>query len=57
LVFDSFTGHLTREPGEDIGTYQILQGTLALPDYYEITYVGATFTIYGARILLPIINK
>ena len=24
---DTFTGELTREPGEDVGTYAILQGT------------------------------
>jgi hypothetical protein len=57
LIFDSFTGELTREPGEDIGVYQILQGTLALPDYYELTYIGAKFTIISGKVFLPIIVR
>ena len=35
----------SREPGEDEGTYAILQGTLALTTNYALTYVGADFTI------------
>lgn len=42
---DSFTGGLTRVPGEDIGTYVIQQGTLALNSNYNFTYVGANLTI------------
>jgi MBG domain (YGX type) len=46
LVFsDTFTGTLTRAPGEDVGTYPILQGTFALNDNYDLTYVGADLTI------------
>ena len=41
LVFgDTFTGALTRETGEDAGLYAILQGTLALPIDYDLTYIG-----------------
>ncbi len=43
---DAFTGELTRKPGETVGTYDILQGTLALNANYNITYNKATFTIY-----------
>jgi hypothetical protein len=50
LTGDAFTGGLVREPGESVGTYAILQGTLALPDYYQLTYVGADFTITGVRL-------
>jgi hypothetical protein len=45
LAGDVFTGTLTRETGEAVGVYAILQGTLALPDYYTLTYVGANLTI------------
>jgi hypothetical protein len=42
---DAFSGALTREEGEDIGTYAILQGTLTLGSNYTITYIGANLTI------------
>jgi len=42
---DGFTGVLSRAPGEVVGTYPIAQGTLALTANYNITFVGATFTI------------
>jgi len=45
---DSFTGSLTRTPGENVGTYAINQGTLALSSNYTITYVGTDLTI-GAK--------
>jgi gliding motility-associated-like protein len=42
---DSFSGSLTRDVGENIGTYAIMQGTLALNPNYTLTYVGADLTI------------
>ena len=42
---DSFTGSLTRDPGDMIGTYAIKQGSLALSTNYELTYVGANLVI------------
>ncbi|WP_426330156.1 MBG domain-containing protein [Pedobacter sp. R-06] len=42
---DTFTGSLTRLPGENVGTYAINQGTLALNGNYTLTYVGANLTI------------
>ncbi|WP_343524609.1 MBG domain-containing protein [Pedobacter sp.] len=42
---DTFTGSLTRVPGENVGTYPINQGTLALNANYTLTYVGADLTI------------
>lgn len=42
---DVFSGALTRRPGEEIKTYDILQGTLSLNDNYKITYKKATFEI------------
>jgi hypothetical protein len=57
LEGDTVSGHLTRVSGEAPGTYAILKGTLSLPDYYVITYVGADFTIYGHVILIPIVYR
>ncbi|MFW0718302.1 MBG domain-containing protein [Pedobacter sp. N23S346] len=47
---DTFTGSLTRSPGENVGTYAINQGTLALNGNYTLTYIGADLTI-GAKTL------
>jgi hypothetical protein len=53
LEGDEFSGALTRQPGERVGTYAILQGTLSLPDYYQLDYEEATFTITGSIFLFP----
>ena len=45
---DSFSGTLTRDVGENVGTYVIRQGTLALSSNYNLTFTGATLTI-GTR--------
>jgi hypothetical protein len=45
---DAFTGALVREQGEDPGTYEIRQGTLALSDNYLMTFTKGTFTITAA---------
>jgi len=42
---DSFSGSLTRQAGEAIGTYNTLQGTLALNSNYDLTFVPGIFTI------------
>ena len=42
---DSFSGSLSRAIGENVGTYAITQGTLALNNNYALTYVGANLTI------------
>jgi hypothetical protein len=42
---DSFTGNLTRDPGENAGIYPVRQGTLALNDNYVITFQGSGLTI------------
>jgi hypothetical protein len=42
---DAFTGALTRDAGENVGTYAITQGTVALSANYALTYVGANLTI------------
>ena len=49
---DSFTGALSRAPGENAGTYAITQGTLSITNIgdYNLTYVGANLTITAAGI-------
>ncbi|MBS4013800.1 MAG: InlB B-repeat-containing protein [Bacteroidetes bacterium] len=42
---DAITGELTREPGEDVDVYLILQGTIDAGGNYTINYTGANFTI------------
>ncbi|MDP2207881.1 MAG: MBG domain-containing protein, partial [Bacteroidota bacterium] len=42
---DAFTGSLTRDAGENVGDYAIIQGTVALNSNYTLTYVGANLTI------------
>jgi hypothetical protein len=42
---DLFTGSLSRAPGENIGTYTINQGTLALSANYTLNYTSANLTI------------
>ncbi|MFN3370193.1 MAG: MBG domain-containing protein [Sphingomonadaceae bacterium] len=42
------TGALTRDPGENVGSYGILQGTLAANSNYSLTFTGAAFTITPA---------
>jgi hypothetical protein len=45
---DELTGELEREPGEEPGTYQITQGSLAAAPNYDLTFVDGTLTIgYG----------
>src|SRR5690606_27545240 len=38
---DTFTGALTREAGQDVGDYEIQQGTVALSTNYTLSYVPA----------------
>ncbi len=42
---DTFSGALTRDAGENVGTHAITQGTLTLGSNYDITYIGADLTI------------
>ncbi|MDY0906408.1 MBG domain-containing protein [Pedobacter sp. CFBP9032] len=54
---DTFTGSLTRSPGENVGTYTINQGTLALNGNYSLTYVGANLTISAKTITVTAASK
>jgi len=42
---DNITGSLARKPGEEIGQYDILIGTIAINNNYDITYNKAIFEI------------
>jgi len=42
---DSFNGYLIRDPGEDVGTYAINQGDLALTSNYDLAFKRADFRI------------
>ena len=42
---DTFSGDLTRDTGEDVGDYNINQGTLGLSSNYDLSYIGADLSI------------
>lgn len=42
---DKLTGALTRDAGEDVGSYAITQGTLAANRNYVLSFTGATFCV------------
>ncbi|MGI2335549.1 MAG: FG-GAP-like repeat-containing protein [Dehalogenimonas sp.] len=42
---DLITGNLSRENGETVGSYEIVQGSLSLNSNYIMTFVEATFNI------------
>ncbi|MER9940291.1 MBG domain-containing protein [Mesorhizobium sp. M0088] len=54
----ALVGALHRTPGEDVGAYQIGQGTLAnaANSNYDISYVGADFSI-GRRVVTVTANS
>lgn len=49
ITGDAITGALTRDEGEDVGTYDIKQGTLTAGNNYTIEYTGAKLTIKAAE--------
>ena len=52
---DIITGALTREAGENAGTYAILQGGVTAGNNYAISYTGANLTI--TKVGLTVIAK
>ena len=54
---DAITGSLTRENGENVGTYAILQGTVTAGDNYTIVYTGADFTIEQKALTVTAVDK
>ncbi len=49
---DSFSGSLDRAPGEDVGDYSITEGTLDAGPNYAQTFVGNTFSITPAELVI-----
>ncbi|WP_146904323.1 MBG domain-containing protein, partial [Adhaeribacter aerolatus] len=47
---DAFTGTLTREAGNIVGTYAIQQGTVALSNNYALSYASTNLTITGVTV-------
>ncbi|MBR0282013.1 MAG: InlB B-repeat-containing protein, partial [Oscillibacter sp.] len=47
---DLLTGALSRETGENAGTYAVTQGTLSAGDNYAISFTGANLTINKATL-------
>ncbi|PTR01411.1 gliding motility-associated-like protein [Mucilaginibacter yixingensis] len=54
---DAFTGALTRNAGQNVGTYAITQGTLTLGGNYALTYTGANLTITKAALNITANNQ
>jgi hypothetical protein len=52
VLSDAFSGSLTRAAGTNVGTYPILQGTVALSNNYTLGYIGANLTITKAAATL-----
>ncbi|MBQ9511062.1 MAG: hypothetical protein IJR55_05170 [Clostridia bacterium] len=52
---DTLSGALSREAGENVGTYSINQGTLSAGDNYVISFTGADLSI-GAKTLVVTAN-
>src|SRR5690606_20706454 len=48
---DRFTGALSREPGEAVGSYGITQGSLSLSDNYAVAFNGAKLEITASGAL------
>ncbi len=53
---DQISGSLKREEDEDVGTYAILIGNLALNDNYDVVFVESTFEILPREIEIVPIN-
>lgn len=47
---DNLTGKLSRQSGENVGTYQIQKGTISAGGNYQLTFVGNTFEIVKRQV-------
>lgn len=54
---DAFTGELDREPGEDVGSYRINQGTLALNANYILSFTGSDLRVLARPIVISADEK
>ncbi len=53
---DSLVGSLTREPGEEVGFYKILQGTVYVNDNYAIKYIASNLEILTIERIIVVPN-
>lgn len=53
---DSLSGSLTRVPGEEVGYYSILQGTLKTNNNYSVIYIPGTLEIQTIERILVVPN-
>ena len=49
---DTFNGSLSRVTGENVGSYAVTQGTLALSTNYSLNYIGANLSITAANLTI-----
>ena len=54
---DSLSGSLTREPGQDVGTYDIRRGALSAGSNYDLTFVPGELSITPKRITVTADDK
>jgi len=54
---DNLSGSLIRVAGDNAGNYAINQGTLTASDNYELTFVGANFTVTPKPITIAVDAK
>jgi hypothetical protein len=54
---DSFSGALTRDPGEDVGLYTIRQGSLTAGDNYDLSFIEASLNIQSKALTVKAEDK
>ncbi len=54
---DAFSGSLSRNGGEKVGSYAISQGALSLSSNYQLTYVGKNLSITPASLVIKADDK
>jgi hypothetical protein len=54
---DEFSGELSREEGENAGTYEIEQGTLELSNNYNLNFTSGTLTVSKAELTVTADDK
>jgi len=54
---DTFSGELTREPGNNVGTYDITQGDLTIGNNYNLTFIDGFFEITPASLTVTAQDK
>ena len=57
LAGDTFTGTISRNSGQSVGQYSIIQNTLALPVGYQLIYVGDTLTVTAKPLTISADSK